>query len=127
MTLCICVACQEPADTQSGDRCGDCREVESRHYADWSDSEAVTDDVWFDTQSVDQTVRADIAEAPSDEEVAAEVARYFSHPVFMTLVYAEYDAWRNERDVSKVPSAGPVAKENEVTEQVVISVSGASR
>ena len=107
MPLATCVVCHKLVDIECDDRCGDCREVESRHYADWSDSEAVTDDVWFDTQSVDQTVRADIAEAPSDEEVAAEVARYFSAPVFMTLVFAEYAKWREERDVTRTSLSVP--------------------
>jgi hypothetical protein len=46
MTLRNCVVCREPVDTHSGDRCEDCREVESRDYADWSELEGVPDDVW---------------------------------------------------------------------------------
>jgi hypothetical protein len=98
-----CLVCRAPVDTIGVDRCGDCREVESRNYAGWWDSEGVTDEDWLDAQSVDQTVRADIAETPSDEEVAAEDARYYSPPVFMTMVYAEYEIWRAEWNASKTP------------------------
>jgi hypothetical protein len=102
-----CLVCRAPVDTDRGDGCGDCREVESRNYAGWWESVDVADGVWIDAQSVDQTVRADIAGAPSDEEVAAEDARYYSPPVFMTRIWSEYVKWREERDVSKTSLSVP--------------------
>ena len=127
MTAQDCLVCQEPVDTDRGDKCTDCREVESRNYAGWSEPDSVPVSVWLDAQSVDQTMRADRAEAPSADEVAAEDARQYPITFFSTLVFAEYAKWREERDASKAPSACLVAPENELTEQIVISASGASR
>jgi hypothetical protein len=102
MTLHQCLTCSEPVDTDCGDRCGDCQGIESRHYADWWESEGVANDEWWNAQNVDQTVRADIAETPSDEEVATEVARYFSPPVFIIpLIFADYLTKRAEWNANK--------------------------
>ena len=75
---------------------------------------------------VEAFTRWDAEQSFAREEIDAEDARLSTAP-FMTLDFAEYAIWREERDDSKAPSGCMVAQENELTEQIVISVSGASR
>ena len=98
MTTYRCLVCEEPVATEFDDRCGDCRETESRIYADWSESEGMTDDVWLDAQSVNQAIPVDIQEAPTREEIDAEDALQSTAP-FMTEDFAEYAVWRREMTV----------------------------
>lgn len=106
MTLHDCVVCQVSVDACGDDRCGDCRETESRDYAGWSESEGVTDDVWLDAQSVNQAIPVDLQEAATREEVDAEDARLSTAP-FMTEDFAEYAVWRREMAVRTTPISVP--------------------
>jgi hypothetical protein len=130
MTTYRCLVCGEPVATEFDDRCGDCRETESRIYADWSESEGMTDDVWLDAQSVNQAIPVDIAEAPTREEVDAEDARLSTAP-FMTEDFAEYAVWRREMAVRttpiSVPSQSPHQTKVRVADGPNVEISAAER
>ena len=72
-----------------------------------------------DIQNVDQAMRADIAEAPTREEVDAEDARQSTAP-FMTEDFAEYAVWRREMAVRTTTIFVP-SRQHSVTDARVAS------